>query len=153
MNKDNNYFVATLRCIAIISLVVWHSYCSYVRWGIAETPLNGFYTNLFKCVIPDANMPLFTFLAGFLWGYLYHEKGKYRNFSSFFFKKVNRLLIPFLFVRNNYQSFGIRERHKRHSVWNTKSFMVLPYVVLRIHCMLADRKIPWRKDKSFIYVC
>ncbi len=87
--------VTVLRAFAVLSLVMWHCYCPYICWGTAESPLNGFYTKLFINIIPDANMPLFTFLAGYLFYYLYEEKGKYRDFKSFFINKVNRLLIPF----------------------------------------------------------
>lgn len=94
--KNQLLDIAFLRCVATFSLVVWHSYCSYICWDVADTPLNTFYTNVFTRVIPDANMPLFTILAGYLFYYLFNEKGKYKEFKPYFFNKVNRLLIPFL---------------------------------------------------------
>lgn len=90
--------VTLLRAFAVLSLVMWHCYCPYICWGTAESPLNGFYTNLFTNIIPDANMPLFTFLAGYLFCYQYEEKGKYREFKGFLKSKVHRLLIPFLVI-------------------------------------------------------
>lgn len=94
---NNRLFdVTLLRAFAVLSLVMWHCYCPYICWGTAESPLNGFYTNLFTNIIPDANMPLFTFLAGYLFCYLYEEKGKYREFKGFLKSKVHRLLIPYL---------------------------------------------------------
>lgn len=96
VKKDQLLDIAFLRCIATFSLVVWHSYCTYICWGVAETPLNSFYSNLFTRLIPDANMPLFTILAGYLFYYLFREKGKYQEFMPYLLNKVNRLLIPFL---------------------------------------------------------
>lgn len=88
--------IAVLRCFATVSLVVWHSYCSYICWGVADTPVNNLYGWLFTKIIPDANMPLFTILAGYLFHYLLIEKGKYGEFKPFLKNKVNRLFIPFI---------------------------------------------------------
>lgn len=95
MNRLND--VALLRCFATISLVAWHSYCSYICWGLASSPLNEFYTNLFYFITPDANMPLFTFISGYLFSYLL-LKGKYLHFRQFANNKVNRLLYPYLIL-------------------------------------------------------
>lgn len=97
-NKQQLNDVALLRCFATFSLVIWHTYCSYICWGIADSPLNSFYRYLFTSIIPDANMPLFTILAGYLFYYLNVEKGKYNDFKSFFRNKVNRLFIPFVIL-------------------------------------------------------
>lgn len=88
--------VLYIRCFAVISLVAWHSYCSYICWGYGESPLDGFYAKLFSFLTPDANMPLFTFLAGYLFCYLLKGKNKYPNFKGFLCNKIHRLLIPFL---------------------------------------------------------
>ena len=94
--KENLIDIAILRCFATISLVVWHTYCSYICWDVADTPANQLYRMVFTRIIPDANMPLFTILAGYLFHYLFVEKGKYQNFKKFLHNKINRLLIPFL---------------------------------------------------------
>ena len=86
--------VTLLRSIAVISLVMWHCYCPYISWNMAVEV--GIYSRLLTNIIPDANMPLFTFLAGYLFCYLFEEKGKYKEFKSFLISKINRLLIPFL---------------------------------------------------------
>ena len=88
--------VTYLRVFAILSLVAWHSYCSYTAWEIGCSPLDKYYTVAFKFFAPIANMPLFTFLSGYLFYFLFKEKGKYAVFSSFLKNKVNRLLIPYL---------------------------------------------------------
>jgi len=96
MNKLQD--VALLRCLAVISLVAWHSYCSYICWNIADTPMSIWYTRLFKILTPDANMPLFTFISGYLFCYLLIFKDKYLSFHELLTNKVNRLLIPFLIL-------------------------------------------------------
>ena len=88
--------VVYLRCLAVISLVAWHSYCSYVCWGYGNSPLDRAYSMLFSFLTPDANMPLFTFMAGYLFCFLLMEKRKYGEFKPFLKNKVHRLLIPFL---------------------------------------------------------
>jgi hypothetical protein len=47
--------------------------------------------------MPGANMPLFTFIAGFVFAYLY-GKGKYNDFKEFFQKKQKRLLFPYFIL-------------------------------------------------------
>lgn len=88
--------VVYLRCLAVVSLVAWHSYCSYICWGYGNSPLDGTYTMLFSFLTPDANMPLFTFMAGYLFYFLLKEKRKYQDFKPFLMNKVHRLLVPFL---------------------------------------------------------
>ncbi len=90
--------VLYIRCFAVISLVAWHSYCSYTCWGYGNSPLDSFYSLLFRILTPDANMPLFTFLAGYLFCFLLKEKNKYTSFKEFLLNKVHRLLIPFLIL-------------------------------------------------------
>ena len=79
-NRNNLQEVALLRCLATFSIVVWHTYCSYICWDVAETPANAFYNKLFTRIFPIANMPLFTFLAGYLFCFLMKEVGKYADF-------------------------------------------------------------------------
>lgn len=90
--------VTILRVYAIMSLVAWHCYCSYTAWGIGNSPLDSTYSSAFKVFAPTANMPLFTFLSGYLFFYLFKEKGKYADFRGFLKNKVNRLLIPYLIL-------------------------------------------------------
>lgn len=98
MNQSNQTLqdVLYMRCLAVISLVAWHSYCSYICWGYGNSPLDGVYAKLFSFLTPDANMPLFTFMAGYLFCFLLKQKQKYQEFKPFLKNKVHRLLIPFL---------------------------------------------------------
>lgn len=87
--------VTLLRTLAVISLVIWHCYCPYMGWMVGGG-FNDFYVRVLTNIIPDANMPLFTFLAGYLFYYLLEEKRKYQVFKDFAIGKINRLFIPFL---------------------------------------------------------
>jgi len=87
--------VSILRCFAVLSLVIWHSYCPIMFRDCWPTVISGEYEWVFTRIIPDANMPLFTFLAGFLFCYQL-DSGKYQDFKEFFMNKFHRLFIPFL---------------------------------------------------------
>lgn len=89
--------VTLLRTLAVISLVIWHCYCPYLSWNtVFCSEVGGVYSRVLTNIIPDANMPLFTFLAGYLFYYLLEEKGKYHAFKDFAIGKINRLFVPFL---------------------------------------------------------
>lgn len=75
--------VLYIRCFAVVSLVAWHSYCIYICQGFADSPMHDAYARLFSFLTPDANMPLFTFLAGYLFCYLLKTKHKYPDFRGF----------------------------------------------------------------------
>ncbi len=114
-----------LRCFATLSLVIWHCFfCPMAVWGIIKD-IPPIAVNLLKIayhIIPDANMPLFTFLSGYLFFYLYHSAGKYRELIPFLKNKVKRLLIPFfvlglLIILTSYNS------HIDRIVWGEGSHM------------------------------
>ena len=88
-----------LRSYAIISIVIWHCFvCPLSAWNLIEaTTATQLIAVLARFVIPDANMPLFTFISGYLFAYLYQKNAeKYGHFKSFFKAKFERLVIPFL---------------------------------------------------------
>lgn len=91
--------ISVLRCLAVISLVVWHTICIYIyeEWGGLKTPASAFYAKFGEVFIPFANMPLFTFIAGYLLAYLM-SIGKYVSTKEFLLKKVHRLLIPYVIL-------------------------------------------------------
>ncbi len=90
--------VTLVRCFAVFSLVVWHTYCIYMCWGdVINSPLDSAYEKYLSLLIPEANMPLFTFLAGYLF-YYQLQRGKYEEYKSFFKSKIHRLLIPYLIL-------------------------------------------------------
>lgn len=88
--------------MAVVSLVIHHlSICPILFWQVLDNP-NPVIAKTEGCIgwalIPDANMPLFTFISGFLFMHLLGGGSpKYQKFSAFFFNKIKRLVIPFLF--------------------------------------------------------
>lgn len=67
-------------------------------WGdVINCPLDWTYIKIMDRIIPHANMPLFTFLAGYLFFYQLRQ-GKYSDYKLFFKNKIHRLLIPYLIL-------------------------------------------------------
>ena len=96
MHKLNDVILA--RCFAVFSLVVWHTACIYIGWGDrVSCPLDSLYQDIFGRLIPLANMPLFTFLAGYLFRYQIIGQ-KYSSGKLFIKSKIRRLLIPYFLL-------------------------------------------------------
>lgn len=142
-HKNNLSEIALLRVLATFSIVVWHSYCSYICWSVAETPANSFYRNFFTRIFPDANMPLFTFIAGYLFCYLLKEKGKYQNFKDFLKNKTHRLLIPFFVMGTiiNLCEYGRNIEEIFYGVPNHLWYCLMLFYVF-IVCWLANKWLP-----------
>ena len=108
-----------LRSYAIISIVIWHCFvCPLSVWGLIE-PTSG--TRLVSILghffIPDASMPLFTFISGYLFAYLYQKnKEKYGQFKPFLKAKLERLVIPFL-VLGTLVNLTVPERYP-YQIWS-----------------------------------
>lgn len=86
-----------LRCFAVLSLVVHHVLCIYLNdsWGGIESPLNEYFSKFSRWFVPDANMPLFTIIAGYLMEYQLIGN-YYKDWRVFLRKKTHRLLVPYL---------------------------------------------------------
>ena len=146
MEKKNNLSeIALLRVLATFSIVIWHTYCSYICWGIAESPANSFYSSFFTRIFPDANMPLFTFIAGYLFCYLLREKGKYQNFKEFLQNKTHRLLIPFLVLGSiiNLCEYGKDIVDVLYGTPNHLWYCLMLFYVF-IVCWLANKYLSWK---------
>lgn len=132
--------VSIIRCIAVLSLVVWHSYCPII-FGFWPTPLSDTYRSVLLRLIPDANMPLFTFLAGYLFCYQL-GKGKYSEFRSFFTNKSHRLFIPFLVLGTitNFTQYG---KHISDMLYGDPSHLwyCLMLFYAFIICWLVEKKV------------
>ena len=127
--------VIWLRVFAIVTLVAWHSYCSYICWGIAESPLNEFYSKIFRCITPIAQMPLFTFLSGYLFYYLHEECVKYKEFKGFLYNKARRLLIPYLVLGFIINMTQINRMHPIDLFWGTPNHMW--YCLMLFYCFIV----------------
>lgn len=142
MSKAYYYNLSILRTFAIISLVAWHSYCSYICWDIIDSPANKIYAVAFGLFAPLANMPLFTLLSGYLFFSLMKEQGKYQEFVPFLRNKVNRLLIPFIVLGSlvNLCEYG---KHYGDILYGTPNH--LWYCLMLFFCFI----ISWIVEKYF----
>lgn len=90
-------YVSVLRVFSMLLIILYHSLCFYVgTWWYLHTDI----VPLWKLIAPPVvktGLTTFVFISGFLYGYMYIEKGKYRNVFSFLQNKFRRLLIPYFF--------------------------------------------------------
>jgi peptidoglycan/LPS O-acetylase OafA/YrhL len=91
--------VAILRTIAIIAVVLYHVYWAFYfstfqNYRLATVGLSSFYETFFLTWF-GARMPLFIFISGYLYSYLFNNRGKYASTTAFIKKKCMHLLIPY----------------------------------------------------------
>lgn len=162
MNSKRLQNIELLRCFAVLSLVAWHSLCVYVGWdrflpdiaaSVGETWTTKFYKIVTtKILMPDSNMPLFTVISGFVYGYL-RKQGKYLDTKEFLIKKVKRLMVPY-FVIGTIVVFTIVD-------WPPTSILIgnahhLWYCAMLFWCFVYIRffeKIPSLLKISVIVIC
>lgn len=93
---DRLNFISLLRVLAMFLIVIFHSLCFYTgTWWKYKTDVIEVWKIISEPVV-NSSLAIFIFIAGFLYGYLYFEKGKYKDSFAFIFGKVRRLLIPYL---------------------------------------------------------
>lgn len=86
-----------MRIFSMFCIIAFHSLCCYANnWWILHIKI----IPLWKVIaLPNAQIGLSSFflISGFLFGFHYIEKGKYRIISSFIYNKTQRIIIPYLF--------------------------------------------------------
>lgn len=93
MNNTFLSHISLLRVIAMVTVVLHHALCFYGAWF----PYDGSQSYLhFTMALKDVNMPMFVFLAGFIYAYLRLTHGKYNDTDDFIVGKIKRLLLPYL---------------------------------------------------------
>ena len=91
--RDKNIIV--LRVLAMLMVVFYHCLCSYTpAWSIMP-PVKS--VTVVARVINAIDMPLFIFMSGYLYSYLYNFCDKYGDVRAFLCDKVKRLLAPYAF--------------------------------------------------------
>lgn len=91
-NKLQN--IVILRSFAIIAVVLYHSYSPWLSsWNWYDCPVRNIYSYIFETAL-IGRMPLFVFVSGYLFSFLYITRGKYHNFIDFIQNKIKRLLVP-----------------------------------------------------------
>lgn len=101
ITKENSFgnieFVSSLRVASMILIVLYHSLCFYAGiWWYMRTEIVPLWRFLAYPIV-ETGLTAFVFISGFLYGYLYFHKGKYRNSIQFWEGKIKRLLIPYIF--------------------------------------------------------
>ena len=90
-------YVSVLRVCSMLLIVLYHSMCFYSgTWWYLRSEI----VPLWKVIstpIEIVGLTTFVFISGFLYGYMYLERGKYRNVKSFLSNKFRRLMIPYFF--------------------------------------------------------
>ena len=107
--KQNNKFdeISIMRAMAMTMIVAFHSLCFYNgRWA----KVNALDISIWHRVstfldVIDLNM--FVFISGYLYGYLYIYKNKYRHPSEVIRIKAIRLLIPYCSGAYPWLLFGL----------------------------------------------
>lgn len=88
--------VSLLRCLATVSVVIFHSMCFYGIWD----PFFGNHAIPFIQSIATwlnyINMPLFVFLSGYVFSYSFYKRNKEWNIVQLLKEKTLRLLVPFV---------------------------------------------------------
>lgn len=86
-----------MRVISITLITLFHSLCFYTGiWWYLSTDI----IPLWKIIATPTvklGLSMFFCISGFLFGYLYIEKKKYKQAKLFFNSKAKRLLIPYFF--------------------------------------------------------
>jgi len=89
--------VSVLRSFAVFSVVLNHAFNPFMAYGegMIQTPLSPYYMSVFANFW-GFRMPLYIFISGYLFSYLFNKKGKYTSFWGFTRNKFERLIIPYI---------------------------------------------------------
>ena len=95
--NDNLNYISLMRVLSMLQIVLFHSLCFYIgEWWFLCTDVVPLW-RIIAFPIEQIGLTSFVFISGFLYGYMYIEKGKYRDVLPFLHKKILRLLIPYFF--------------------------------------------------------
>lgn len=91
-----NNAISLMRVLSMLYIVFYHSICFYGVWKRFPNLVTYEYIDLWREASYVA-LYSFVFISGYLFGYLYINKCKYRDRSVFLKSKFNRLLWPYIF--------------------------------------------------------
>lgn len=95
--SERLYYISVLRVCSMMLIVLFHSLCFYTGvWWYLHSEI----VPLWKVISgPTVKIGLttFVFISGYLFGYMYLKKRKYRDIKSFLLNKFRRLMIPYFF--------------------------------------------------------
>lgn len=91
------HFISHLRIISMILIISYHSLCFYAGiWWYLTTDIIPLWRILASPIV-KTGLSLFFCISGFLFGFNFIHKQKYKKTYSFFINKVKRIIIPYLF--------------------------------------------------------
>lgn len=88
-----------IKIILMILVVLYHSSVFWTERRLSAIPVyeNSIFLDIFSRWLNSFHVYGFTLVSGYIFNYLIDE-GKYRNFKNFILKKLERLVVPYLFV-------------------------------------------------------
>ncbi len=96
-NSEKLDYISVLRVCSMMLIILFHSLCFYSgTWWYLRADVIPLW-KLLSAPTVKVGLTTFFFISGYLYGYMYLEKGKYRDVKSFLSNKFKRLLIPYLF--------------------------------------------------------
>ena len=96
-DKDKLQYVSAIRVMAMLMIITFHSMLFYTgKWWIFDGPVIPIWVKA-STFLDVIDLPMFVFIAGYLFGYLYKYKNKYRNKAHFIIGKTRCLMVPYLF--------------------------------------------------------
>lgn len=128
--------ISYLRVIITFLVILFHSFAPYF-YNLGRSsffPYIQVYKDIF-IVEERIQMPLFTFISGYLFHYLY-QKGKYQTLKGLFRNKAKRLLFPYFFFGIMIYFFVPIEIHQIIRPWN--SFLHLWFLLMLFWCFLCQ---------------
>ena len=87
--------ISIMRVLAMTMIIAYHSLCFYSgRWSYIDAINIPFWSNV-AYFLNEIDLNMFVFISGYLYGYLYIFRNKYRHPSEVIHNKVRRLLLPY----------------------------------------------------------
>lgn len=137
--------IVVMRVMAMLMIIVYHSFCFYTH----EWSMGGIYVPIWDKVASffDAvDLPMFIFISGYLFGYLFINKGKYRDRRSFILSKAKRLIVPYIFW-GLFLIFFMPELHKWRSLLTGISHLWFLLVLFEIFILVIP-VVSWLCEKA-----
>ena len=96
MKQDRIDSISLMRVLAMTMIVAFHSLLFYTEtwWYFGGITIPTWVH--FAKFLNSLDLSMFVFISGFLFGWLYIYKGKYRDKHSFLLSKAKRLIVPYL---------------------------------------------------------
>ena len=91
------HFISHLRIISTLLIIAFHSLCFYAGiWWYLATDIIPLWKILASPIV-KIGLTLFFGISGFLFGFNFLHKQKYKEANSLFINKAKRIIIPYLF--------------------------------------------------------